>query len=148
MPIKPKIVLVHSYELPTQYRLTHWVMSSSSLNDLHLHKMIKILSKNRFNIVLSLFVFNLLLQPVSSLAEMPKTKATNWKEEKEFTYAGKCFNGRNYWMFASEKIEDGHVILFYTYKGPVGSGTVRTDTSPKVMVQRICREQADIVANL
>jgi hypothetical protein len=110
--------------------------------------MIKTLYKNRFNIGLSLFVFNLLLQPLFSLAEKPKTKATNWIEEKEFTYAGKCFNGKNYWMFASEKIEDGNVIPYYTYKGPVGSATVRTDTSPKVMVQRICREQADIVANL
>jgi hypothetical protein len=106
------------------------------------------MTKTRFNIVLSVFICNLLLQPLSSLAEKSKTKAPNWKEEKEFTYAGKCFNGRNYWMFASEKIEDGHVIPFYIYKGPVGSGTVRTDTSPKVMVQRICREQADIASNL
>ena len=51
-------------------------------------------------------------------------------------------------MFYSEKIEDGNVIPYYNYKGPVGSGTVRTGTSPKVMVQRICREQADIASNL
>ena len=104
--------------------------------------------KNRFNIVVSICICSLLAQPLISLAEKPKSKATVWKEEKEFTYAGKCFNGKNYWLFASEKIEDGNVISYYIYKGPVGSDTVRTDTSPKVMVQRICREQADIVANL
>jgi hypothetical protein len=104
--------------------------------------------KNRFNIAVLLCIFSLLAQPLNSLAEKPKTKTPVWKEEKEFTYAGKCFNGKNYWMFASEKIEDSNVIPYYTYKGPVGEGTVRTDTSPKVMVQRICRDQADIVANL
>ena len=123
-------------------------MSFSNLNVLPIRKMTKATHKTRFNIVLSVFVCNLLLQPLISFAEKPKTKTTNWKEEKEFTYAGKCFSGKDYWLFASEKIEDGNVIPYYTYRGPVGSGTVRTDTSPKVMVQRICREQADIVANL
>ena len=110
--------------------------------------MTKAIFNPRFNIFLSLLIFTLLSHPLTSLAEKPKAKAINWKEEKEFTYAGKCFDGKNYWMFASEKIEDGNVIPYYTYRGPVGSGTVRTDTAPKVMVQRICRDQADIVANL
>jgi hypothetical protein len=71
----------------------------------------------------------------------PKVQET----ETEFTFSGKCFNGKKYWLFASERIEGEKIISFFIYKGPVGSGTVRTDASPKVMVERICREKADIV---
>lgn len=104
--------------------------------------------KIEHRMVLSAIICNLLTLPITSLAEKPKTQPMQWQEEKEFTYAGKCFDGKKYWLFASEAIEDAHVIPFFKYKGPAGEGIVRTDTPPKVMVQRICREQADIVANL
>ncbi len=96
---------------------------------------------------LTAFFFALFIQPLPSLANSAQASTSEWKEEVSFTYAGKCFNGKSYWMYASEKIENGNVVPYFIYKGPVGSGTVRTATSPKVMVQRICREKADIVDN-
>lgn len=110
--------------------------------------MTHVLHTPRYLVVFSMLVCNLALQSVPSLAATAKPKPTVWKEEQSFTFAGKCFNGNRYWLFASEKIEDGQVIPYYTYTGPVGSGTVRTNAPPKVMAQRICREMADIADNL
>ena len=39
---------------------------------------------------------------------------------------------------------DGLLQSFYDYEGPAGKGTVRTNTSPKKMAVRVCRELADI----
>jgi len=110
-------------------------------------KMNKHLFKIFPSVGLTAIFFALLIHPLACLADKAQAKTSEWKEEVSFTYAGKCFNGKSYWMYASEKIEDGNVVPYFIYKGPVGSGTVRTDTSPKVMVQRICREKADIVDN-
>jgi hypothetical protein len=90
----------------------------------------------------------LALAPLVLEATMKVRKEFKWEEEIEFVFAGKCFNGEEYWLFASQEVVDGKITPFYNYKGPVGSGTVYTDTAPKVMVQRICRANADIVSSL
>jgi len=110
--------------------------------------MTPVLNTPRYLVVFSLLMCTLVFQSVPSLAAPAKPKPIAWKEEPSFTFAGKCFNGKSYWMFASEKIEDGQVIPYYQYTGPVGSGTVRTNAPPKVMAQRVCREMADIADNL
>lgn len=111
--------------------------------------MTRAIHTSRSLLTVSLSMCALVVQSLPGLAATTvKSKPTAWKEETSFTFAGKCFNGKNFWMFASEKIEDGQVIPYYTYTGPVGSGTVRTNAPPKVMAQRICREMADIADNL
>ena len=89
----------------------------------------------------------LLFLPLALEATMKDKSETKWKEETEFTFAGNCFNGPKYWLHASEELIDGVSTPTYNYKGPVGDGTVHTDTSPKVMAQRVCRANADIVSN-
>ncbi len=90
----------------------------------------------------------LLLVPFALEAMMKESNVSSWKEETEFTFAGNCFNGAKYWMQSSEELIGGISTPTYTYKGPAGTGTVHTDTPPKVMAQRICRANADIVSNL
>jgi hypothetical protein len=98
-----------------------------------------------FKKIQALIACTFLLLCFSTFAKTEKVSPKRWNEEIEFTYSGKCFNGKSYWLFTSERIEEGKVIPFFIYKGPVGSGTVRTYVSPKVMVERICRELTDIV---
>jgi len=95
-----------------------------------------------FSIILAL-----LLVPFALEAMMKEKNVATLKEETEFTFAGNCFNGPKYWLHASEELIDGVSTPTYNYKGPVGEGTVHTDTSPKVMAQRVCRANADIVSN-
>jgi hypothetical protein len=88
------------------------------------------------------------LAPIALEATMKVKSDVQWQEEKDFVFAGHCFNGAQYWMLASEEVVDGKITPFVSYRGPAGSGTVYTDTSPKVMVERICRANADIVSHL
>ena len=104
-------------------------------------------TKTRVSLSLSI-IAALLLVPMALEAMMKERNATTWKEESEFTFAGNCFNGAKYWLHASEETIDGLSTPTYNYKGPVGVGTVHTDSPPKVMAQRICRSNADIVSNL
>ena len=61
-------------------------------------------------------------------------------DEVEFTFAGHCSNGDIYRMFSYQVDADGLAQSFYDYSGPVGMGTIKTETSPKVMANLICNE--------
>ena len=61
-------------------------------------------------------------------------------------FVGKCFNGENYRLFSYQNVVSGKTVSFYTYEGPVGKGTVQTETAPKVMAQRVCRKLAEIAS--
>jgi len=65
--------------------------------------------------------------------------------EETFVFAGKCFNGEPYRLFLYQKTLSGLSRSHYDYDGPAGSGTVQSDTSPKVMATRVCRKYAEII---
>lgn len=72
--------------------------------------------------------------------------ATLGNDESSFVFAGKCFNGESYRLFSHQKIVAGKPVSFYAYDGPAGKGSVQTETTPKVMAQRVCRKFAEIIS--
>lgn len=62
-------------------------------------------------------------------------------------FAGRCFNGQTYRIYAYEKRIDGVLQSFYDYEGPVGQGTVASSATPKTLVERICRQSAEIAGS-
>lgn len=67
-------------------------------------------------------------------------------DESSFVFSGNCSGGERYRLFSYQKIVSGKVTSFYAYEGPVGNGAVQTETSPKVMAQRVCRKLAEIIS--
>jgi len=65
--------------------------------------------------------------------------------EETFTFAGKCFNGEPYRLFLYQKNIAGISQSHYDYNGPAGTGTVQSETPPKVMAARVCRKYAEII---
>ena len=66
-------------------------------------------------------------------------------DEDSFVFAGTCFNGRSYRLHFFQNHADGLLQPFYEYTGPAGKGVVQSDTPPKVMVARVCRQEAEII---
>ena len=66
-------------------------------------------------------------------------------DEESFVFAGACFNGASYRLHLFQRHVDGQLQPFYEYTGPAGSGVVASDTPPKVMAARVCRQQAEII---
>jgi hypothetical protein len=66
-------------------------------------------------------------------------------DEESFVFAGACFNGAPYRLHLFQNRVNGEVQSFYEYTGPVGQGIVQSDTPPKVMAVRVCRQQAEII---
>ena len=83
----------------------------------------------------------------NAVAWISNTEQTQYKlgnDEDTFTFVGRCPNGESYRIYSFEMDVDGLLQSFYNYEGPAGKGTVRTNTSPKKMAVRVCRELADI----
>lgn len=68
-------------------------------------------------------------------------------EEGEYLFAGKCPNGESYRLFSYQVVVHGDAKSFYDYEGPAGRGQVRTNTPPKTMAVRVCRELAEIASD-
>lgn len=75
------------------------------------------------------------------------THACAWAAHADdtFVFAGKCANGESYRLFSYQKTVGPSSQSFYDYEGPVGKGTVQSDTPPKVMAVRVCRKLAEII---
>jgi hypothetical protein len=63
------------------------------------------------------------------------------------TMTGRCPNGDAFRLVSYDKQVEGLWKSFYDYQGPVGVGTVRTQTVPKVMVSRVCIALAEIASD-
>ena len=63
------------------------------------------------------------------------------------TMTGLCRNGEAFRLVAYEKQVDGVWKSFYDYQGPVGVGTVKTKTAPKVMASRVCIALAEVASD-
>jgi len=66
-------------------------------------------------------------------------------DENTFVFSGRCSNGETYRLESYKMDVDGLSYSFYHYEGPVGKGTVKTETAPKVLAARVCRQFAEIV---
>jgi hypothetical protein len=66
--------------------------------------------------------------------------------EDTFVYAGQCFNGEPYRLFLYQKNIAGVPHAHYDYEGPAGTGTVQSESAPKVMKARVCRKDAEIIS--
>jgi len=96
----------------------------------------------------------LLLCLVANLATLPaltasaSTRETSpsplGNDDTEFVFAGRCPSGDQYRLFSYQMDVDGLMQSFYDYEGPAGKGTVRTNTPPKKMLTRLCRNLSDI----
>jgi len=65
-------------------------------------------------------------------------------DDTDFVFAGYCPSGEPYRLFSYQMEVDGLTQSFYDYAGPAGKGTIRTNTQPKKMLTRVCRNLADI----
>lgn len=63
-----------------------------------------------------------------------------------YVFAGKCANGEPYRLVSYQKNISGSQQSYYDYNGPVGTGTVQSETDPKVMAVRICHKSAEIIS--
>jgi len=63
------------------------------------------------------------------------------------TMTGRCPNGEAFRLFSYDKEVEGYWKSFYDYQGPVGTGTVKTRTAPKVMASRVCVALAEIASD-
>jgi hypothetical protein len=63
------------------------------------------------------------------------------------TMTGRCPNGDAFRLVAYDQQVEGLWKSFYDYQGPVGTGTVKTKTVPKVMVSRVCIALAEIASD-
>ena len=77
-------------------------------------------------------------EPVSSL---------DVNVEETMIFMGKCPNGEPYRLKAYQKLIEGSLKSFYDYQGPAGQGTIQTQTPPKTIAVRVCRQLAEIVGD-
>ena len=66
-------------------------------------------------------------------------------DDAEFVFAGLCPNGETYRLFAYTHIVNGQGISKYDYEGPAGKGTIRSNTTPRTLAVRVCRQLAEII---
>lgn len=83
---------------------------------------------------------------VPEAARTQNKAVQNSYEEGTYVFAGKCANGEPYRLVSYEKNISGSHRSYYDYNGPVGTGTVESETAPKVMVVRICHKFAEIIS--
>lgn len=93
----------------------------------------------------TLLVSVALLSTASVWATTEKNKAKLGNDEESFVFIGKCPNDTPYRLVSYKKTASGLSQSFYDYEGPNGKGTVRTETTPKVMAARVCRQSAEII---
>jgi hypothetical protein len=63
------------------------------------------------------------------------------------TMTGRCPNGEAFHLVSYDKQVEGLWKSFYDFQGPVGVGTVKTKTPPRVMVSRVCIALADMASD-
>ena len=78
--------------------------------------------------------------------EGPAQHAAN-PAEAGLTITGRCPNGDAFRLVSYDKQVQGLWKSFYDYQGPVGVGTVRTQTAPRVMASRVCIALAEIASD-
>jgi len=66
--------------------------------------------------------------------------------DETYVFAGKCSNGNSYRIVSYQKVMSGNVRSYYDYSGPAGTGTIQSETEPKVMAVRVCRSAAEIIS--
>ena len=86
-----------------------------------------------------------LTQGLAWAAKLPKTPLILGNDDTEFVFAGKCPNGEPYRIFAYSQIIQGQSASMYDYSGPAGQGTIRSNTQPRTLAVRVCRQQAEII---
>ena len=79
-------------------------------------------------------------------AETEKRKIQLGNDEETFVFAGVCPSGEPYRLFSYQRHVGGLTQPYYDYDGPVGKGTVQSETHPKVMAVRVCRPSAEIIS--
>lgn len=77
----------------------------------------------------------------------PIQSENNDGEEPEYIFSGKCPNGDRYRLHLYKSDFEGSTGWYYNYQGPVGKGTVKTNTPPKTMAVRVCRGLAEIASD-
>jgi len=82
------------------------------------------------------------LPALTASASASETSLSN--DDTEFVFVGRCPSGDQYRLFSYQMDVDGLMQSFYDYEGPAGKGTARTNTPPKKMLTRLCRNLADI----
>jgi len=68
-------------------------------------------------------------------------------DDDTFVFMGRCPSGEVYRLFSYDKDVNGITQSFYDYEGPVGKGTVKTKTAPRVMMSRVCLALAEIAGD-
>lgn len=92
----------------------------------------------------------LMLTACASMATAPTAahgQAERAQQDRGILMTGRCPNGDAYRLISYEKEVEGYWKSFYDYQGPVGSGTVKTKTVPRVMVSRVCIALAEIASD-
>jgi hypothetical protein len=92
----------------------------------------------------------LILTASTSMASAPTAaqgQSAREQKDREITMTGRCPNGDSYRLISYEKEVEGYWKSFYDYQGPVGVGTVKTQTAPRVMVSRVCIALAEIASD-
>lgn len=79
-------------------------------------------------------------------ATSPTTRGEPSQAEETYVFAGTCANGESYRMVSYQKVKSGSSYSYYDYSGPAGTGTVQSETQPKVMAVRVCRKAAEIIS--
>lgn len=67
--------------------------------------------------------------------------------EAGLTITGRCPNGDAFRLVSYDQQVEGLWKSFYDDQGPVGVGTVRTQTVPRVMASRVCIALAEIASD-
>jgi hypothetical protein len=86
----------------------------------------------------------------ASLAAMPHADSAQQvatQPDAGITMTGRCPNGDAFRLVAYDQEVEGLWKSFYDYQGPVGKGTVKTKTVPKVMASRVCIALAEIASD-
>lgn len=92
-----------------------------------------------------IFLSCLLLGLVSIASAQPVSNSpVIGNDDHEFVFMGRCDSGEIWRLKAYQKSIDGVFHSFYDYEGPAGTGSVQTQTSPKILAARICRALAEI----
>lgn len=66
-------------------------------------------------------------------------------DETAFVFMGTCDHGEKYRIVAYTQIFEGQPASMYDFEGPAGSGTIRSNTTPRTLAVRVCRKMAEII---
>lgn len=103
--------------------------------------------KLSFIFLSAVLLANMAMQPTfaANADEFNMPHAAMRHDEHTYTFAGRCPNGEAYRLQSYQMDVDGLITSFYDYQGPVGNGTIRAETTPKVMAVRVCHPLAELI---